>query len=102
MNYLVWPWFWSKNISESSEIEIYNIFPNEYSFNVILIVYIIIYDAVTPLFHFLKFQVKPRISNHTKSFQIDTRSADEITDDDLALVADSVSDKRYDSIYVSL
>uniref|UniRef100_K1R853 IWS1-like protein n=1 Tax=Magallana gigas TaxID=29159 RepID=K1R853_MAGGI len=43
--------------------------------------------------------VKPRISNHTKSFQIDTRSADEITDDDLALVADGVSDKRYDSIY---
>lgn len=46
-----------------------------------------------------EFVEKRRISNHTKSFQIDTRSADEITDDDLALVADSVSDKRYDSIY---
>lgn len=46
-----------------------------------------------------EFEEKPRISNHTKSFQIDTRSADEITEDDLALVADSVREKRYDSIY---
>ncbi|XP_062575266.1 cell division cycle-associated protein 7-like [Saccostrea cucullata] len=38
-------------------------------------------------------------SNHTKSFQIDTRTADEITEDDLALVAVFVSEKRYDSFY---
>lgn len=40
-------------------------------------------------------------SNYTKSFQLDTRSAEEITEDDLALVAVHVSEKRYDSIYVS-
>ncbi|XP_048777396.1 cell division cycle-associated protein 7-like [Ostrea edulis] len=38
-------------------------------------------------------------SNYTKSFQLDTRSAEEITEDDLALVAVHVSEKRYDSIY---
>jgi len=37
-------------------------------------------------------------TNYTKASQIDTRSAEEITEDDLALVAEHVKEKSYDSI----